>query len=94
MKKGQMLTNTEIASFCGQMAMVMKSGITPKDGLAILLSDTKDESTREILQTLLKSSAMGDTFTTSVKSSGVFPEYVVNMIAIGEETGRGDDVMQ
>lgn len=94
MKKGQMLTNTEIASFCEQMAMVMKAGITPKDGLAILLSDTKDESTKEILQTLLKSSALGETFTTSVKSSGVFPEYVVNMIAIGEETGRVDDVMQ
>ena len=94
MKKGQMLTNTEIASFCEQMAMVMKAGITPKDGLAILLSDTKDESTREILQTLLNSSALGETFTTSVKSSGVFPDYVVNMIAIGEETGRVDDVMQ
>lgn len=94
MKKGNQLTNLEIASFCEQMAMVMKAGITPKDGLAILLSDTKDESTRQILQTLLKSSALGETFTTSVKSSGVFPDYVVNMISIGEETGRMDDVMQ
>lgn len=94
MKKGNQLTNLEIASFCEQMAMIMKAGITPKDGLAILLSDTKDESTKQILQTLLKTSAMGETFTTSVKESGVFPEYVVNMIAIGEETGRVDDVMQ
>lgn len=94
MKKENKLTNLEIASFCEQMAMIMKAGITPKDGLAILLSDTKDESTREIIQALLKSSALGETFTTSVKQSGVFPEYVVNMIAIGEETGRMDDVMQ
>jgi len=94
MKKGNQLTNLEIASFCEQMAMIMKAGITPKDGLAILLSDTKDEATKQILQTLLKSSALGETFTTSVKDSGVFPEYVVNMIAIGEETGRMDDVMQ
>ncbi len=94
MKKGNQLTNLEIASFCEQMAMVLKAGITPKDGLAILLSDTKDESTKAILQTLLKSSALGETFTTSVKSSGVFPDYVVNMISIGEETGRMDDVMQ
>ena len=94
MKKGNQLTNLEIASFCEQMAMIIKAGITPKDGLAILLSDTKDESTRQIIQTLLKSSALGETFTTSIKESGVFPEYVVNMIAIGEETGRMDDVMQ
>ena len=94
MKKGNQLTNQEIASFCEQMAMIIKAGITPKDGLAILLSDTKDEATREVIQTLLKSSALGETFTTSIKESGVFPEYVVNMIAIGEETGRMDDVMQ
>jgi len=94
MKKGNQLTNMEIASFCEQMAMILKAGITPKDGLAILLSDTKDESTREVLQTLLKSSSLGETFTTSVKGSGYFPDYVVNMIAIGEETGRMDDVMQ
>lgn len=94
MKKENQLTNLEIASFCEQMAMILKSGITPKDGLAILLSDTKDESTKEILKTLLKSSALGETFTASVKASEVFPEYVVNMIAIGEETGHLDDVMQ
>lgn len=94
MKKGTQLTNLEIASFCEQMSMIIKAGITPKDGLAILLSDTKDESTKAILQLLLKSSALGETFTNSVRDSGVFPEYVVNMIAIGEETGRLDDVMQ
>ena len=94
MKKGKQLTNSEIASFCEQMAMIIKAGITPKDGLAILLSDTKDESTKSLLQTMLISSALGETFTTSIKESGVFPEYVVHMISIGEETGRMDDVMQ
>ena len=94
MKKEQQLSNIEIASFCEQMAMVMKSGITPKDGLSILLNDTKDEDTREILQKLHKSSVLGETFTSSVRSCGAFPDYVVNMIAIGEETGRLDDVMQ
>ena len=92
--KTKRLTNLEIASFCEQMSMIMKAGITPKDGLAILLSDTKDASTQEILKELLKTASLGETFTNSIKSSNVFPEYVENMIAIGEETGKLDEVMQ
>lgn len=94
MKKEKQLTNSEIATFCEQMSMIIRSGIMPKDGLAILLSDTKDEFTRSLLQTMLDSSVRGDTFTTSVKDTGVFPDYVVRMISIGEETGRMDDAMQ
>ncbi len=94
MRKRNRLTNLEIASFCEQMAMITKAGITPKDGLAILISDTKDESAKQILQSIYKSAVLGETFTTSIRQSGVFPEYVENMIAIGEETGRIDDVMQ
>lgn len=94
MKKRKQLTNIEIATFCQQMAMIIKSGITPVDGLSILLSDTTDVSTREILQELYRYSSNGETFTASLKKSGVFPDYVINMIAIGEETGRIDDVMQ
>lgn len=94
MKQKKQLSNNEISSLCGQIALILKAGITPKDGLEILLHDTKDDQTREIIQELLTSSNNGDLFSTSIKKSGVFPEYVENMIAIGEESGKLDNVMQ
>ena len=87
------LSKQEIASFCDQMAMIIKAGITPKDGLELMLTDTKDEATRAVLEELLKYSRLGEPFSTCVKSSEYFPNYVINMIALGEETGQLDDVL-
>lgn len=87
------LTKLEIASFCEQMAMIINSGITPKDGLELMLSDTKDKGTREVLESILTISRQGEIFSTCIKESGYFPPYVVNMIALGEETGKLDDVL-
>ncbi len=94
MKQTSKLSNLEISSFCGQMALILKAGITPRDGLDILLHDSKDDNTKEFIQTLLTSSQQGNSFTTSIKESGFFPEYVENMVAIGEESGKLDHVMQ
>ena len=94
MKNRGQLTNSEIATFCSQTAMILKAGITPVEGMRILLSDTKDNSGKEIIETILASCRVGNSFTNSVKDCGVFPDYVVNMIALGEESGNLDDVME
>ena len=94
MSKQITLSNSEIAAFCEQMAMILKSGITPKDGLDLMLNDAKDNATREVLRKIISFTLSGDSFTSSLKSSELFPEYVENMVAIGEETGRLDEVMQ
>lgn len=93
MKKTKELTKLEIASFCDQMAMIIKAGITPKDGLELMLTDVKDQGTHDIIDALLVYSRQGESFSTCVKESGYFPKYVVNMIALGEETGQLDDVL-
>jgi len=92
-KQKKQLNKQEIASFCDQMSMIIKAGITPKDGLELMLSDSKDAATRDVLDELLIYSRQGEPFSTCVKESGYFPNYVINMIALGEETGQLDDVL-
>ncbi len=94
MKKISQLNNSELSSFCSQVALLLKAGITPKDGMEILMQDTRDEEGRRLLQAILDSSRKGDNFTESLQKTGAFPDYVVNMIAIGEESGNLDNVMQ
>ena len=93
MKSVKMLTNHEIASFCEQTALILNAGITPAEGMAIMLSDTKTSEGRELLNAIYEVVRKGDTFHTAVVSVGVFPDYVLHMISIGEESGRLDDVM-
>lgn len=88
------LSNQEIASFCSQTAMLFRAGITPEESINILLNDSNSNGGREILQGILDVCKQGDTFSKALQQSDVFPNYVLHMIAIGEESGNLDDVMQ
>ena len=86
MKNTKMLSNTEISSFCEQIALILNAGITPVEGMGILVSDTKNAEGRIIIQSIWNVCKAGESFYTAVKSSGVFPDYVLHMISI--EIGR------
>ena len=88
------LNNREIASFCSQVSLFYNAGITPQEGLRILLADTKDMEGRTILEQILSICDRGESFHKAIEESGVFPDYVVNMITMGEESGNLDNVLQ
>lgn len=88
------LSNVEIASFCDQTAMILNAGITPVEGMRILLSDTKDKQGQEIISDILSVCQRGEYFHTALKETGVFPDYVIHMVKIGEESGCTDNVMR
>lgn len=88
------LSNIEISSFCDQVALILSAGITPVEGIRILLSDTKDPEGHEILSEILSYCEKGENFHTALSATGVFPEYVINMVKIGEESGCTDNVMR
>ena len=94
MKDKKILSNKEIASFCSQLSLIYNAGITPAEGMHILLSDTQNTEGREIIETILHHCNQGEPFHTAIASAGVFPDYVVNMITIGEESGNLDDVLK
>lgn len=90
----KILSHAEIASFCSQTAMILNAGITPAEGMSIMLEDTKNEDGREILEQIQNFCGLGNTFHDALVETGVFPEYVLHMIRLGEESGNLDDVMQ
>lgn len=88
------LSNQEIASFCSQTAMLFAAGITPTESMNILLNDSKTTEGKEIISDILGTCRHGESFTNALKAAGVFPDYVLHMIHLGEESGNPDDVMQ
>lgn len=88
------LSNQEIASFCSQTAMLFAAGITPTESMNILLNDSKTTEGKEIISDILGTCRHGESFTNALKAAGVFPDYVLHMIHLGEESGNLDDVMQ
>lgn len=88
------LSNQEIASFCSQTAMLFQAGIAPIEGMRILLNDSASTEGRQILETILHTCEQGESFAKALSAAEVFPDYVMHMIALGEESGNLDDVMQ
>ena len=93
MKDKRLLSNEEIASFCNQTAMLFQAGIPPVESLNIMISDAKTSGGRELLTAILNVCLEGEPFYKALKSTGVFPDYVINMLALGEESGNLDVCM-
>lgn len=91
--KNKMLTNYEISDFTSQFSMILKAGINPVEGLGILNSDVKNQEGQRIIQAMLDDCKRGERFYHSMELTGVFPKYVLDMVRLGEETGKLDDVM-
>ena len=92
--KANALSNQETASFCGQYAMLLKSGIAPLEAAGILLSDTTDPNGKELLSNLFHILGTGEKFHVAISMCNVFPPYVISMIKIGEESGNLDSVLE
>ncbi len=87
------LSNSELSAFCGQMALILSSGISASEGLSVLCEDARDDEEKEILESLLRDMEQTGDLAGAMEQSGVFPNYAAQMTRIGETTGHLDDVM-
>lgn len=78
---------------CWQLHLLYKAGVPSEESLALLAQDTPEKSLADTYKSISDGLAKGDTFSESVVSAGVFPAHFVNMISIGEQTGRMEQVL-
>lgn len=93
MATGKAFSNLETAAFCDQIALILKSGISSIEGLSVMLEDANTDEERAILQGMLTRNEETGSFYEALVSADVFPEYMLNMVKLGEEAGRLDEVM-
>lgn len=93
MKTQKLLGNLEIAAFCEQVAMVISAGIPAYEGISILMSDAADKETEDLLRSIYEPLETGSTFHDALAASEAFPQYVLDMVEIGELSGKLEDVL-
>ena len=91
---GKPLSNMELSAFCGQTALILKSGISALEGLNIMLEDAENKDEKALLDMLINNMQESGSLYTSMEQIGLFPAYMLHMIRIGEETGTLDEVME
>lgn len=88
------LSNLEIAAFSEQMYMILKSGISALEGISVMLEDAENDEERALLSIMNEEMTESGKLYDSLKKTGVFQAYMLQMVQIGEETGTLDEVME
>lgn len=87
------LSNTEVSAFCSQMAMILKAGISSIEGVTLMLEESSSSDEKNLLTTMEQTLTETGSFHEALLSCQVFPDYMLQMIYIGEQTGKLDEVM-
>ena len=81
-KKLTPLSHTEAASFCSQMALILKSGISSVEGISIMLEDAKELNEKELLTQIYEKMIQTGVLYESLAVTNVFPDYLLQMVKI------------
>ncbi len=91
MKKTKQLSASEISNFFEQMHMFSSNGIPTWESLSIICEHSLAEN-KKIYNTMYEIVADGNFFSVALEEVKCFPEYVIKMIEIGEQTGHIEEV--
>lgn len=75
-----------------QLSLLLSSGITPEEGLSIMLCDKDNANLTDALQSINAPVQQGSTLSEAMRQSEYYPSYSVELLSIGELSGRSDEV--
>ncbi|MFE3872715.1 type II secretion system F family protein [Flavobacterium sp. ZS1P70] len=91
---GQGFNNKKKQAFYQELAVLLKAGITFKEGLNLIVESLKKNADKELIQSIVNDVINGKPFSEALLASKSFSEYEYYSIQIGEETGTTAQVCQ
>ncbi|MBI5918901.1 MAG: type II secretion system F family protein [Nitrosomonadales bacterium] len=90
---GKIIFKSTLARFARSLALSFKSGIPIVQGLGVVALVVDNEYMRSCVDKMREGVERGDSILRTSAASGVFNPTVLQMIAVGEETGDLDGLM-
>lgn len=90
---GMLLRKIAVARFCRTLATLTASGVPILDGLEITAKTSGNAVLEDAIMSVKKQVEEGKTISEPLADTGVFPSMVVQMIAVGEQTGALDSML-
>jgi type II secretory pathway component PulF len=82
------------AQFARTLGTLMENGVTLLRALELLEDISGNEHVRQRMVEIRKAVVDGATLSVALGEQGIFPELFVDMMAVGEQTGRFGSTMQ
>lgn len=91
--KSMALSLTEKYMFCYQMAMILSSGFAMEQGIEMIVEEATQEKLKFAVQRISDHLKEDSRLSYAVAQTGLFDEYMVHLIQVGEVSGNLDEVM-
>ena len=94
-KKKRIMSSEELSSFCDQIALMLSSGMTLRDGIEMLAEDEMkgNEKVHPYTNLYKVVDETGSLYVAMKENEEDWPSYMIEMVDIGEQTGRLEDIM-
>jgi type IV pilus assembly protein PilC len=90
---GMIMRKIAVARFCRTLATLTSSGVPILEALDITARTAGNAIIEDAIQDVRKSVEGGKTIVEPLRDSGIFPNMVVQMIGVGEQTGALDQML-
>ncbi len=91
---GDLLRKTAVSRFAITFSVLLRSGMPALEALRIVRKIVGNRALQEVIQGVHDSILEGTDISTPIKKSGVFPPVVGYMIAVGEQTGELEQLLE
>lgn len=87
------IKDEELANFCGQLAVIISSGVNLISGLDIIAKQIKNKRMKKILENIVMGVKRGRTLSQAMKDDGKLPNLLIDMVKAGESSGQVDTML-
>jgi type IV pilus assembly protein PilC len=91
---GKLFHKTALARFSSTLAMLLRSGVPILQALDIVMDTVNNRVLSKAVQDVQSAVREGESMAKPLATHAVFPPMVVQMIAVGEETGQVDTMLE
>lgn len=91
---GSIIERSILARFSHSFAIVIKAGVPMTTGLTLVGEAVDNSYMQDKITAMRQGIESGDSLLRSALSSSLFTPLVLQMLAVGEETGRVDELLQ
>lgn len=82
------LESSTVSAFCESTALMLAAGIQTDEAVSLLGENMEDSTFKHACDAVYKRLIAGDPLASAMKASGVFPSYAIDMVHVGETSGR------
>lgn len=93
-KKNQAISAAELSSFCGQVALILEAGLPLYDGMETLASAYATSDNADLYKAAGEAVNRTGSLYEALKEDGRWPDYLVEMVGLGEKSGQMETIMR